>query len=117
MSQYPTGTEGLLILAGSTPLTTTMAPTEGQTVTLPNSSLEMVLNLKPATNLTAVNIVLPNEASSRIGQRVFIATTRQIETITASGTAVVNNASVMMSPGDNIVFLKNDTNTWSRVMG
>lgn len=99
------------------PLTVTMAPTNGQTVQLPNTDQEIILNLTPAAPLASVNVVLPSNDSSRPGQRVFIATTRQIDNITASGTTVVNNASVMMSPGDNIVFIKNDTNTWSRVIG
>lgn len=100
-----------------TPQVINMAPTEGQTISLPNTSLEIILNLAPAAPLAALNIVLPNEASSRTGQRLFVASTQAITTATFSGTPVVNNNVVTFSPGDNVVFFKNNTNTWSRLIG
>lgn len=105
------------LTAMMTPLTVDAVPVEGGTVTLPNTSQEIILNLAPATDLTNVNLVLPNDASSRQGQRIFVASTRQIGNLVASGVATVNNATVMFSPGDNVVFFKNRPNTWSRLIG
>lgn len=105
------------ILDMLTPLVINMAPTEGQTINLPNTSQEIILNLNPAAPLTAVNIVLPNDASSRTGERLFVASTKAIDTATFSGTPIVNNNVVTFAPGDNVVFFKNNTNTWSRLVG
>ena len=103
--------------ASLTSMTIDVVPVEGGTVTLPSTNRELIINLNPAANLNALTLVLPNEASSKMGQRVFIASTRQIATLTATGTSTVNNPTVMFSPGDNYVYFKNKPNTWSRIIG
>lgn len=105
------------VMAMLMPLTIDVIPVEGGTITLPNTSQEIIINMAPATNLANVNLVLPNNASSRQGQRIFVASTRQIANMVASGVPTVNNATVMFSPGDNVVFFKNTPNTWSRLIG
>lgn len=99
------------------PLVINEVPTEGGTVALPNTDQEIILNLAPATPLTELNVILPNEASSRIGERLFVASTEAIGMVTFSGTAIVNNNAVTFAPGDNVVFFKNNANTWSRLIG
>lgn len=99
------------------PLVVNVAPAEGATIALPNTDQEIILNLNPAEPLATLNIVLPNEASSRIGERLFVASTQAIGMVTFSGTPIVNNATVAFNPGDNVVFFKNNTNTWSRLIG
>lgn len=99
------------------PLVINATPVEGGTVNLPNTDQEIILNLNPAGPLSAVHVVLPNEASSRTGERLFVASTQAIETVTFSGTPTVNNDVVTFAPGDNVVFFKNNANTWSRLIG
>lgn len=123
MSKYKgVATDEMEVLLGEmqmslTSMTIDVTPTEGGIVTLPSTNRELIVNLNPATNLNAMTLVLPNEASSKMGQRVFIASTRQIANLTATGTATVNNPTVMFSPGDNYVYFKNKPNTWSRIIG
>jgi hypothetical protein len=105
------------LISRASPQVIDAIPAEGGTVTLPSSSRDMIVNLSPATTLNAVTLVLPNETSSVMGQRIFVASTRQITALTATGIATVNNAVVMFSPGDNVVFFKNKPNTWSRLIG
>lgn len=99
------------------PLAFDAVPTEGGTVTLPQKGQDMIVNLNPAANLTAMTLVLPNEANSTMGQRIFVSSTRQITTMTATGIATVNNAQTTFSAGDNYVFFKNKPNVWSRLIG
>lgn len=48
------------LLARSAPQVVDAVPLEGATVTLPASSRDMIVNLSPATTLSAVTLVLPN---------------------------------------------------------
>lgn len=99
------------------PLVINTSPVEGGTTTVPNTDQEIVLNLAPAGPLSVLNVLLPNEASSRTGQRIFVASTQAIDLVTFSGAPIVNNGEVTFAPGDNVVFFKNTTNTWSRLVG
>ena len=93
-----------------------MTPTEGQTINAPPSEKVInILDLTPATDLAAIIINLPAEAQSKLGQRYFIRSSRQIDSVTfqcAGGT--VDNWLVMMSSGDCVDFTKSKANTWSR---
>lgn len=92
-------------------------PVEGGTITLPNVDDEIVLNMAPATDLTNLTINLPGNNPGKVGQRIFIASTRQISNVTVSGALPVNNNVVMFSPGDNVVFFRNQPSSWSRLIG
>lgn len=93
-----------------------VVPTEGMAVSCPSTDQDVDLQLKPATDLNLITVTLPPESVSRLGQRVFIRSTRQIAEMDVSGATTVDNWSVMFNPGDCVVFFKSDTNTWSRVV-
>lgn len=97
------------------PLVINMIPTEGQTITLPNSTAEIILNLDPAADLDMLNLELPDNSAPREGQRVFVSSTRAVLQLTATGPDIVNGGVVMYSPGDNYVWLQNKEQIWSRV--
>lgn len=95
---------------------TSMTPTEGQTINAPPSEKVInILDLTPAADLAAITINLPSEEQSKLGQRYFIRSSLQIISVTfqcPSGT--VDNWLVMMSAGDCVDFTKSKANTWSR---
>lgn len=99
------------------PLVITVVAKEGQVITIPASDKrEIYVNLEPATNLDSVRINLPTNAV-QIGQRCFVGTTRQIMSCTlyADG-MIVNSPELMLSPGDNAAYVRNKSETWSRVL-
>jgi hypothetical protein len=93
-----------------------VTPTEGSTVTCPNIPNDMSVQMTPATMLNAITLVLPNEATSRVGQRVFVRSSLAIQQMTVTGATTVDNAVVMFNPGDCVVFFKSAANIWSRVV-
>lgn len=97
------------------PMVIIMTPVEGETVSLPATIREIILNLEPATDLESVNLILPTNDIPREGQRIFVSSARQIEQLTATSTNPVNGGIVMYSTGDNFVWLQNKGKTWSRV--
>lgn len=101
------------------PLVIDLVPTEGQTITVPNTTVkEIFLNLAPAADLTNVTINLPSNTTALAGQRCFIGSTRQIANCTVTSSLTVYNGSLMFSPGDNAAFVRNNNapHTWSRVL-
>lgn len=105
------------IAAALQPLVVNAAPTEGSTIDLPDVDQEIVLNLAPATDLANLTINLPGNSPGRTGQRLFIGSTREIANVTCAGGLTVNNPTVMFSPGDNVVFFRNQPAVWSRLIG
>jgi len=102
--------------AASGSASTGVTPTEGQTINAPPSDKVInILDLTPATDLAALTINLPAEAQSKVGQRYFVRSSRQIDSVTfqCSG-GTVDNWLVMMSSGDCVDFTKSKANTWSR---
>lgn len=107
------------VIGAVLPLPVTMmafVPAEGATITTPNQANDMSIQLNPMTALNAITLTLPSEASSRIGQRVFIRSSLEIGTMTTVGATTVDNAWVQFNPGDCVVFFKSAANTWSRVV-
>lgn len=102
--------------AASGSASTAVTPTEGQTINAPPSDKVInILDLTPATDLAALTINLPAEAQSKVGQRYFIRSSRQIDSVTFQCTGgTVDNWLVMMSSGDCVDFTKSKANTWSR---
>lgn len=105
------------MVAMMTPIVITMTPEEGQLIELPDTTQEIILNLEPATALNAVTLELPTNAAPREGQRIFVASTMQIDQLTATGPTPVNGAVTMFNPGDNYVYFQNKGQTWSRLIG
>lgn len=71
-----------------------------------------ILNIESAGDLDSITVQLP---AARIGQRAFVHSTNQINTVmftTAGGS--VDNGAVMLSPGDSVDFTFSKPNTWSR---
>jgi hypothetical protein len=102
---------------GNLPVTTlAVTPTEGSTVACPNIPNDMSVQLTPALALNAITLTLPSEATSHIGQRVFIRSSLAIQQMTVTGGTTVDNAVVMFNPGDCVVFFKSAANIWSRVV-
>lgn len=90
--------------------------TEGQTVTIPDTDKDFTLNLLTGgASLNAVNVVLPGNASGRVGQRGFVNCDGPVANVNFSSSIQINNADVMFSPGDNYVYYRNQPNIWSRV--
>lgn len=96
------------------PLIVAATPSEGDTITLPESEREIILNIDTPNSLSAVNVVLP---TGHLGARLFIASTMAIDMMTVTGPSTVNNNMVTLNPGDNVVFFQNDVNIWSRLIG
>jgi len=107
------------VIGATLPLPVTMmsfVPAEGATLSTPNQTNDMSIQLNPLTALNEITLTLPSEASSRIGQRVFIRSSLEIGTMTTIGATTVDNAWVQFNPGDCVVFFKSAANTWSRVV-
>lgn len=94
----------------------TSSPTEGSTVTSPSTNNDIIAFLTPATDLTAITYEMPLDAVSRIGQRVFIRSEKQITTMTVTAEGTVDNSLVLLSPGDCAVFIKSAEDVWSRAV-
>lgn len=101
--------------SSSEPMVITMAPKEGQTVVVPITTQEVILNLEPADDLVELFLVLPANPQPREGQRVFVSSSRIIEQLIVTSSDTVNGGNVMYSPGDNYVWLQNKSSIWSRV--
>jgi|GEM_PF-2977463 len=114
--QGQTSAEVAAMAERMTPLVMTVAAKEGQVIAIPASDKrDIILNLEPAADLNMITVQLPQ--SSAEGQRCFIGTTRQIMTCQlTAGSTPVNNAVLMFSAGDNAAFIRNKSNTWSRVL-
>lgn len=94
------------------PLIVSEIPSNGGTITLPETDQEVILNLDPSTPLDTLNLVLP---TGHLGARLFVASTKAIDMATFTGPGVVNNNQVTFNPGDNVVFFQNKLLTWSRL--
>lgn len=118
MSQYPTGTEGLQALQGLAVYQFSATPAEGATIVCPETSQDVAVMLNPSATRTLLKFQLPSDAASRIGQRVFVRTSRDIGEldVTAPAGTTVDNSVVMLSGGDCVVFFKAASATWSRVL-
>lgn len=92
-----------------------VVPTEGGTVTIPATDRDVTLNLQPATNLLELTVVLPGGQNGRVSQRVFVNSTREIDTCTFEADIQVNSPQAMFSAGDNFVYYRNQPNIFSRI--
>lgn len=94
----------------------TFVPTDASTVTVPSSDRTITLiSLEPATDLSTLTVKLPVDAVSRLGQRIFVRTSRQISNVTFQcDGGTVDNWLVMLSAGDCVDFTKVKSSTWSR---
>lgn len=92
-------------------------PTEGQTVELPATGRNLTIRLRATQDLNVVNLQVPDEAASLVGQRLFIRSDAAIAGLNVIGAdgVTVDNWMVNMSPGDCAVFYKFDDNIWSKV--
>jgi len=92
------------------------SPTSGSTVTVPASDRTIsLISLEPAAELDALTVKLPADAVSRLGQRIFVRSSRQISNVTfQSDGGTVDNWLVMLSAGDCVDFTKVKAATWSR---
>lgn len=104
------------LTASTAPMIMNVTPTEGQTVTIPDTDKEVILNLSPTADLNNLQVNLPGNSAGRVAQRIFIGSTRQIANCTFASALPVNNNTVMFSPGDNVAFLRNLPNVWSRLI-
>lgn len=93
-----------------------VVPTEGQTITAPATAHDIIYDLRAATDLNVINLVLPPVASARVRQNVFIRSAKQIGQMTVTSDGVVDNFIVMFSSGDSVAFIKSMGNVWSRVV-
>lgn len=94
------------------PLIVSETPADGDTITLPETDQEVILNLDPAVPLATLNLILP---TGHLGARLFVASTKAIGMATFTGPGDVNNNQVTFNPGDNVVFFQNKLLTWSRL--
>lgn len=92
-----------------------VAPLPGETVQMTDNGLDGTLYISPAGTLSMLNIVLPSEAYSRMGQIRRIATNKMISGINLSGATLLSTIT-SLSAGDCVSFLKIDTNTWTRIV-
>lgn len=91
----------------------TITPTEAGSYTISATEKTIqIVNMKPATDLSAITVALP---TGRVGQRLFVHCSRQIDSVTFTmpGGSVDNNM-VMLSPGDSVDFTYSETNNWAR---
>lgn len=97
------------------PMVMDIVPADGQTITVPATDRkEIFLNLAPAGDLQMLTVIMPKGYP---GQRCFVGSTKGVWTchMTADG-MTVNNADIMLSPGDNAAYVCNRNLTWSRVL-
>lgn len=94
----------------------TASPAEGSTVTSPETNSDIIAFLTPAVDLAAITFEMPSDTVSRIGQRVFIRSEKQIDAMTVTGDGTVDNFLVLLSPGDCAVFIKSAEDVWSRAV-
>jgi len=104
------------MIAMMTPQSVEFTPTEGQAIVAPSTKQEIIANLYPAADLNSITFRLPPDNASRVGQRVFVRSSRQITECTFLGDTTVDNASVMFVAGDSVVFIKASPTIWSRVV-
>lgn len=106
------------MLALMTPMTLDITPVEAQTITMPDTDQEILVNLMAATDLAALSFVLPSNESTRIGQRVFIRSSRVITEmdVSADPGTTVDNWITNFNAGDSLVFIKSADAIWSRVL-
>lgn len=98
------------------PMTMDIQAENGMSITLPNTNREILINLLSGDPLTQINVTLPSNASTRIGQRVFVRSQQAIEEFMVTGAETVDNFAASFSPGDNLAYIKIADNTWSRVV-
>lgn len=93
------------------------APTENATIALPSTGRNLTVRLRGATDLEVVNLQVPPEATSLVGQRLFIRSDLAIAELHVIGDTgvTVDNWVVNLAPGDCAVFYKFDDNIWSKV--
>lgn len=91
------------------------APVNGSTVIMSDTGLDGTLYIAPATTISALTLVLPTEANTRLGQIRRIATNKMITGLTITGGTLLSTVT-SLSAGDCVSFLKIDANTWTRIV-
>lgn len=93
-----------------------VVPVNGDTVQMLDTGLDGTLFLAPAAALTSLNIILPTDAKSRIGQIRRIAANKAVTGINLTGAATMLSTITGLAAGDCVSFLKIDANTWTRIV-
>ena len=104
-------------LAGLLSPSQTATPNSGDNVQVNNNNLDTNLWLVPVTNpIASLTVTLPNNASSRIGQKVSIGTSKGVSSLTVAGAGTILNAPPLLQAGDLYIFTKVGNDTWALLL-
>lgn len=93
----------------------TVAPTSGQTVVMTDNSLDGVLYLTPSGLLALLNITMPSNANSRLGQVRRVVTTQTITALNLLGGTLLNApTSILANTG--VTFVRVNATTWAAIL-
>lgn len=95
--------------------TMNLSPATGASIAFNNTSIDQTMFLTPAGTLATLTVSLPSNATSRLGQSVFIATTQTITALTVNGaTTIINNPTTLAS-GAAVELRKMADNLWMQI--
>lgn len=97
-----------------TPQVQNASPVSGDTVQMNNTRRVNTLWLTPAAALATLTVTLPNDASTGLGQIVFIACAKNVTSLTINGSANILNTATSLLANELISFQKVDIDTWIR---
>lgn len=99
------------IIYDTKPIIQTASPTTGQTVTIPDSSRDVLLYITPAGTLLAMTLALPSDSVSVIGQVIRVFFSQAITTLTLANTTPALTTVVL---NGSFTLQKVAANTWLR---
>lgn len=90
-------------------------PTDGQTISMLDTSADGTLFLTPAGTLATLTVTLPTNANSVTGQIRRIATTQTITTLTVNGAGTILGNVTTILAAASLEFQKMASDTWVRL--
>lgn len=91
------------------------SPLAGATVQMTDDDKDGTLVLQPASLLLNLNVVLPTDANSRIGQIRRIVSTQAITTLNLTGAATILNLLSGLAVNAVVSYQKIASNKWIRI--
>ncbi len=91
------------------------SPADGSTVNFANTSTNQLMYLTPSGPLNSLNINLPNNSTSLLGQYVFICCRQSVASVNIQNAGtILNNLSEFLG-GDLVLYLKVADNVWAQM--
>lgn len=91
------------------------SPLTGTEVNMTDDAANGTLYLTPAGTIAALNVTLPSDANSKVGQERTIVTSQTVTALTVDGATTIHGNVTTLAAGASVTFRKLAANVWAKV--